>query len=421
MTATFNIRPSESLSTDLPLGAPASWAEPPDDGAGWLTRADEVAALLRPGAIERDRQAGAAHDVAALLRDSGLVTLIVPARVGGGGQPWSVALDAVRRLSRVDNSIAQVLGWNYAYYDFLIHSGTAEQQDGLLADLARSSALLGGAVTIIDEPFSARDDGDHLVLDGRKIFNTGVPLATRVLAGGRLPEGGDAPLIVVLAENADGLSSDGPWDTLGQRGTASGAVRASGVRAPWSDAIGYTDKEFQPRPGNVVPGLVTQELLVNYYLGVAEGALADGVAYVQQHSRSWLHSPYERAVDEPHVVDGFGDLQAKVWAAGALVAEVNAELSAVVADTESITEDVRGELAARIAGAKIVTAELALEVGSKVLELSGARSTAKEFGLERHWRDARTQTLHDPVAYKRRQLGAFLLTGELPNPPDFYT
>lgn len=421
MTATFDIRPDTSLSTTDPLAAPASWAERPADPSGWFDRADEVAELLRPGAVERDRVAGAAHDAAALLRDSGLATLIAPAEHGGGGQRFGVALDVARRISQVDNSISQVLGWNYAYYDFIIHSGTAAQQEGLLAELTRSSALLAGAVTIIDVPFEARDAGDELVLNGRKIFNTGVPTATRVLAGARLPDGGDAPLIVVLPEDPDGLSTDGPWDTLGQRGTASGAVRATEVRAPWRDAIGYVDKEFRPRPGNVVPGLVTQALLVNYYLGVAEGALSDGVRYAREHSRAWLHSPYERAVDEPHVVDGYGDLQAKVWAAAALVREVNDEVDRVVAATEAITEEIRGDLAARIAGAKVVTAELALEVGSKVLELDGARSTAKEFGLERHWRDARTQTLHDPVAYKRRQLGAYLLRGELPNPPDFYT
>jgi hypothetical protein len=46
----------------------------------------------------------------------------------------------------------------------------------------------------------------------------------------------------------------------------------------------------------------------------------------------------------------------------------------------------------------------------------GARATASALGFDRFWRNARTHTLHDPVAYKRREVGAFLLRDELPEP-----
>lgn len=49
-------------------------------------------------------------------------------------------------------------------------------------------------------------------------------------------------------------------------------------------------------------------------------------------------------------------------------------------------------------------------------EVTGARSTATSEGLDRFWRNIRTHTLHDPVAYKRREVGRWVLEGELPEP-----
>ncbi len=48
--------------------------------------------------------------------------------------------------------------------------------------------------------------------------------------------------------------------------------------------------------------------------------------------------------------------------------------------------------------------------------MTGARSTATAEGLDRFWRNVRTHTLHDPVAYKRREVGRWVLEGELPEP-----
>ncbi|WP_198141654.1 hypothetical protein [Micromonospora sp. ATCC 39149] len=51
---------------------------------------------------------------------------------------------------------------------------------------------------------------------------------------------------------------------------------------------------------------------------------------------------------------------------------------------------------------------------SRIFEFTGARATVRATGLDRFWRDARTLTLHDPVAYKAQELGDYLLTGRYP-------
>ena len=73
-----------------------------------------------------------------------------------------------------------------------------------------------------------------------------------------------------------------------------------------------------------------------------------------------------------------------------------------------------------VASVKVVATDTALRVTSGVFEVTGARATAAKVGLDRYWRDVRTHTLHDPVAYKEEELGRFLLKGEVPE-PSWYT
>ena len=56
----------------------------------------------------------------------------------------------------------------------------------------------------------------------------------------------------------------------------------------------------------------------------------------------------------------------------------------------------------------------------RLFELAGTRSTLGEHNLDRHWRNARTHTLHDPVDYKLRELGDWVLNERHPN-PSFYS
>ena len=67
-----------------------------------------------------------------------------------------------------------------------------------------------------------------------------------------------------------------------------------------------------------------------------------------------------------------------------------------------------------VAEAKALSTEVSIQVASKLFELTGSRSTLEEYGLDRHWRNARTHTLHDPVRWKYYALGNYYLNGVPP-------
>ena len=69
-----------------------------------------------------------------------------------------------------------------------------------------------------------------------------------------------------------------------------------------------------------------------------------------------------------------------------------------------------------VAAARVNAARTALDVTQQVFELMGARATTRSAGLDRYWRNVRVHTLHDPLDYRSKDIGRWLLTGELPNP-----
>lgn len=106
--------------------------------------------------------------------------------------------------------------------------------------------------------------------------------------------------------------------------------------------------------------------------------------------------------------------------AGSEVASIYQKYSGDLVTRAKLTARERGELAEWVASTKVVTTDTGLRVTSGVFEVTGAKATSSKVGLDRFFRDIRTHTLHDPVAYKNRELGRFSLLDEVPA-PTWYT
>jgi alkylation response protein AidB-like acyl-CoA dehydrogenase len=78
------------------------------------------------------------------------------------------------------------------------------------------------------------------------------------------------------------------------------------------------------------------------------------------------------------------------------------------------TADTVAEAAIAVAESKVLTTEVAILAANKLFELGGTRSTLAAHGLDRHWRNARTHTLHDPVRWKLFHVGNYYLNGVKP-------
>ncbi|KAJ5096230.1 hypothetical protein NUU61_005586 [Penicillium alfredii] len=169
-----------------------------------------------------------------------------------------------------------------------------------------------------------------------------------------------------------------------------------------------------------------QLVFSNFYLGIAIGALEFAAKYTSTATRSWPFGGENKAsaTEEFYILERYGNFFAHLRATEALADRAGDQLSALYSrhsgDRPVLTAEGRGEIAEWVASVKATTTDVGLRVTSGVFEVTEARATALKVALVRFWRDLRTHTLHDPVAYKNRELGRYVLLHELPQ-PSWYT
>ncbi|WP_231919845.1 acyl-CoA dehydrogenase family protein [Leifsonia sp. 98AMF] len=411
--------------TNPAIEAPAPrWRDEgrPHDSAGWIRRAQEVADILSVDALERDRANATPYTEVQLLKESGLVTLLGPREHGGAGENWDTAYKVIRAVARGDGSIGQVLGYHYLWAWAARLVATEEQIAAVEELYTTNNFVFGGAVNPRDSDLTIREDGDELVYSGRKSFSTGGQISDLTVLEGVL-EGTETHIFAIVPTAQEGIVFAGDWDSLGQRLTESGSVEIRDVRVPWTAAAGFVEGEFQPLVYNTLNVPTIQLVFANFYLGIAQGALEAASSYTRSTTRPW---PYggdnkQRAGEEWYLLEGYGELQSKLWADEALLDVAGAEISDLLhAPREGLSERRRGEVAVRIAAGKLRIVDDGLEVATKIYELAGARASASSVGLDIFWRNLRTHSLHDPIAYKKREVGEYVLLHQIPE-PTWYT
>lgn len=385
----------------------------------WTTIAEELAATLAEGALERDRSNASPVDALAIVKRADLADLLVPSEYGGHGAHWETAFAVLRIIARADASIGQILGYHYLNQACIGLYGTdpATRETWYRRSVA-GTWLWSDSFNPVSPDLTFRADGDDYVLDGLKRFATGAS-ATDVIIAGAIADGGahDGELVVFAIDSRRaGVTHLDDWDNLGQRASASGSVRYEGVRVTPDDIIGVDRDE--PFSSLVTPGV--QLLFGNIYLAIAEGALAQARELTLARKNSWFLSGVERYADDPNVHRLFGGLVAKTAAVAALADRLNRRYDEVIELGDATTADDRGRLEVEIAALKVVSTEVGLEVSSRVYEATGSSATKNSLGLDVHWRNIRTHSLHDPVDYKKIEVGAHFLTGAF-QPVSLYT
>ncbi|KYG05819.1 hypothetical protein BE21_38325 [Sorangium cellulosum] len=124
--------------------------------------------------------------------------------------------------------------------------------------------------------------------------------------------------------------------------------------------------------------------------------------------------------EDPYVLLRYGDLWLALEGARLLADRAGAAFQAAWEQGDRLSPEQRGGCAIAVAAAKVATSRAGLEITNGMFEVMGASATAASAGMDRFWRNLRTHTLHDPVDYKSRELGAYALNGAIPE-PSFYS
>jgi len=158
-------------------------------------------------------------------------------------------------------------------------------------------------------------------------------------------------------------------------------------------------------------GAVSQLIQAAVDAGIARGAIEDTIAFVRRYTRPWIDSGQERGSEDVFTISQIGDLEIRLHAAEALLEKAGLAIDGII---DRPNDENVAEAAVVVAEAKVLTTEIAILATNKLHELAGTRSTLAEYNLDRHWRNARTHTLHDPVRWKYFHVGNYALNGVAP-------
>jgi SfnB family sulfur acquisition oxidoreductase len=381
------------------------------DDAEALAVAAALAAEFRAGASSRDAERRLPRDELDKLSASGLLAVTVPAEHGGADVSALTLAEIFRLLGAADASLAQIPQSHFAYVNVIRRQGDAEQQKFFFAELL-AGRRLGNAqseagtkhVQDIRTRLQPRPDGSY-VLNGVKHYCTGALFADWIPVLARVVD--DRLHVAYVPRDAPGLTVIDDWDGLGQRTTASGTVRLEDVPVP-ADRVLPHHLTFE---GPQLHGAVAQLLHAAIDTGIACGALAEAAEFVRTKSRPWFESGAETAAEDPLLIQQFGELALRVRASEALLREAARAVDAARAD---LTDDSAAEASIAVAAAKVQAASAAVDVAGALFEVAGTRSALNSLNLHRHWRDARTHTLHDPARWKIQHIGRHVLNGVRP-------
>jgi SfnB family sulfur acquisition oxidoreductase len=262
------------------------------------------------------------------------------------------------------------------------------------------------SATILQGTTRLRATPDGLRLSGRRFYSTGALFAHRVPT--RATDDDGRAVQVWVPRDAPGVTVTDDWSSFGQRTTASGSVLFDQVEIDPEDVLPIW--QLAERPG--LSGPTSQLVQAAIDQGIAEAAVADMLSFVREKARPWLDSGLERATDDPYIIADVGRLEIDLHAAREVLLETGHTLDTIAAASLDAEASARASVA--VAEAKVLTTRIALAASEKLFELAGSSATRAAHALDRHWRNARTHTLHDPVRWKSHLIGNYHLNHVLP-------
>jgi alkylation response protein AidB-like acyl-CoA dehydrogenase len=379
---------------------------------------DTLLARIAEGESERERERVLPFAQIDLIRQAKLGALRLPASAGGAGSTIRELFKVVIRLGEADANVAHILRNHFSVVERLVRHPRDEQSRRWQQAVA-DGAIIGLATTELDTPqvgnivpnTTFTPDGDDYLLNGTKYYSTGTLYSDYVLVRAADPSGRPGATIIPIKREGIELIDD--WDGLGQRLTATGTTRFRNVRVKPQEIVFDA-----PDIGYGVPysNTFAQLFLTAIVAGIARAAVRDAAALVGSRKRTFYYAPSETPIDDPVLQQTIGQI-----ASGAFAAETVVLAAAEALDVATDAFDAGAPDAAEAAHqaalvsakAKIVADDFAIRAGSLLFDVGGASATKKATNFDRHWRNARTLSSHNPATYKARSIGQHVISGTL--------
>ena len=350
---------------------------------------DFVEAEIIPNAQELEHSDTYPEEIVEGMKAMGIFGLMIPEEYGGLGESLLTYALCVEEIARGWMSVSGIVNTHFIVAYMLKQHGTEEQKAYFLPKMAAgetrgsfsmSEPHCGSDVSAIKS--KAVRDGDSYILDGQKMWltngGTSSLVATLVRTDDEAPAGSNVykRMTTFLIEKPPGfgevlpgLTIPGKIDKMGYKGVDTTEMVMDGLRLP-ADRIlgGEPGKGFYQMMDGVEVGRVN---VAARACGLANRAFELGVAYAQQRET------FGKPIAEHQAVNfRLADMAVKVEAAHQMM----------VRAARTKDSGARNDLEAGMA--KYLASEYCKEVVEDSFRIHGGYGYAKEYEIERLYREA---------------------------------
>jgi SfnB family sulfur acquisition oxidoreductase len=389
----------------FPGGIPMSDAHLIQSDQEALEVAERFAQQIESGSADRDRNRRLPFQEIESFSESGLWGITVPKQFGGAGVSTETFAKVIALVSAADASIGQIPQNHYANIEEIRLVGTKAQKVFFFGRILKGERLGNAAVersgkTVVDNQTRLVPDGSGYLLNGEKFYCTGALYAHWVPV--RVTDSNGKRVVAIVSRQSEGLTVMDDWSSFGQRTTASGTVTLHNVRVTEDQII----RSFQAYDQPTTRGPFSQIIHVAIDIGIAQAAIKDTIHFLRGRFDSVPDGKIEFPAEDPLAIYEVSELQCRLHAAEALMERAARAIDRAVAapDQASVSSS-----AVAVAEAKVVATEVVISATNQLFELAGPESARQKHGLDRHWRNARVHTLHDPVRWKYYAVGNYYL------------
>jgi short/branched chain acyl-CoA dehydrogenase len=361
-----------------------------------LTQLNEEDQLFRDTVRKFARQQIAPHvremDEAGVFRkdllrqffELGLMGIEIPEEFGGSGGTFFQCLLAIEELSAVDASAGVIVDvQNTIVNNVFLRYGTDLLKRKYLPRLAKeavgSYALseAGSGSDAFALTTQAADQGDHFLLNGRKLWitNAGESEVFVVFANANPAAGYKGITGFVVERGFPGFQVGKKEDKLGLRASSTCELLLDNCRVPHENVIGQVGKGYKIAIETLNEGRIA---IGAQMVGLARGALEYAIEYAKQRKQ-------------------FGKPIAEFQGVQFQLAVMATELEAarLLVYNAARLRDAGRPFVAEAAMAKYYSSEVAEKVASKSIEIHGGVGITKDCPAEKFYRDAKIGRIYE--------------------------
>ena len=334
------------------------------------------------------------------LAEMGMMGMYFPEEYGGAGLSYLSYIAVCEELAVHCATTSVVLSAHESLCSWPIYKyGTEEQKKKYLTALASGEKLgafgltePGAGTDAAMQKTVAKDEGDHWVLNGSKVFITNAQYADIfvVFAMVYRPDYKENPYTnhdisaFIIEKGFEGFSVQGHEMKMGIRGSSTCSLYFDNCIVPKENLLGEQGKGFKIAMTTLDGGRIG---IAAQAIGIAQAAINETVAYTKE--RVQFGKPIWKFQNTQFQL---ADMATKVEAAKQLVYK-----AAMAKATQKV-------YSVEAAMAKLYAAEVAMEVTTKAVQLHGGYGYIREYDVERMMRDAKITEIYEGTSEVQRMV-----------------